>query len=296
MLAQGFNVAKEYKGNKIILKKHDNVVVSYIHGVPKTMREKTIFFTHGLAMAELWEDYPATKVCKAVMYPGSYHVRKMRQAGMLPKRYAVVGWPKSDLLFSEQLPKIIAEERAKLKLPYEHTLLYAMSYIDWSKERLARRQILLKELLQLSRKHRFNLIVKTHAWMKKGWAQQLLKPARHKKGVTVIHTLQFDITRLFPIADALISEQSGTLWEFLATRKPSIQFMPDEERKRYPGGVLHPKPENLSKRIQDCFKNPKLVEGLRSPQGSKEWFKKAMNSPDGHATDRAIKFLTEVCV
>lgn len=286
MKKKGFNVAdlslKPFKATEA----YDGVVTSTAPDVPPSERRRCIYAFHSLAV---WhrhpkcEDYPLIPKFKGVMFPGLWWLQPYRNEHRLPQHYAVVGWPKSDMLFK---PNLECVERYKwnlnLSLPCDKTVLYASSMSDY--QRMKTVQL----LIQLSRKMRFNLIVKIHQGTNL-WYPQTINPVRAAlKGLNLIESIK-DITPLFPLSDVIISESSGTLWEFMITGKPSIQMEHTPPAKKYPGGVLTANFTSLEEKIKVCLRNPDILKKDRDL-----WLRKAVNTPDGTATEKAISFIKEV--
>lgn len=238
-----------------------------IEAFPK--RNNTIFHFHSLSPYHTnpgEQDYKYIPYFKAVIFPGMWWVNKWKK---LPELWRVVGWPKTDSLIN-------------LKKLDSKTVLYASSMFDFYRMKT------LRLLLHLSHKLKFKLIVKPHhgtaMWFKKE-LNALVSEA--EKEATVIQS-DIDVVSLFGIADILVSEASGALWEFLATGKPSIQMQQGERWGRvFPGGILKANFENLENIVQGCFDNPDITK-------SSGWCEKVMSKIDGKATKRAIQFIEEV--
>ena len=270
MKRQGKNVEAVFNQPFQKASEYSSIVSSTAAEAGMAKAKDTIYHFHSLSPYHVnpsEQDYRYIPLFKAVMFPGEWWVTKWKN---LPK-HAVVGWPKSDILF--QLPET----------PHERTVLYASSMNDFL------RMQTLKEMIHLSETADFNLMVKPHGgtamWFPR--QHQAMKETCLSKRVEIIeHAV--DITTLFPLVDVIVSESSGALWEFLATDKPAIQ-MTQATRYGRPlfQGILHSNITDLGKTIQKCFDNPSICKDIG-------WREKIMGKVDGKSTDRAIRFIEEV--
>lgn len=241
---------------------HSSIVSSTAPDIPPSKRRNVIYHFHSLSPyhanpAET--DYKYIPLFKGVMFPGPWWVDKWKKK---PEHWAVVGWPKTDHL--------------KPSTKHERTVLYASSMFNMQRMKT------LHLLRTLAKKDGFKLLVKPHHGTAINFPKQLTAMAK----VTNILKSTVDVTSYFHLADILVSESSGSLWEFMATGKPSIQMKQGERWGRiYPGGVYRANFKNLEKIIQHCFDNPHAPD---------EWREKIMGAIDGNATLRAIRFIEEV--
>lgn len=222
--------------------------------IPPAKRLDTIYHFHSLSPYHInpaEDDYKLIPLFKGVMFPGRWWVDKWSEK---PKHWAIVGWPKNDLL--------------------RPTVLYASSMFDMQ------RMETLRLLVALSETVGFTLLVKPHCGTAKWFPAQLRAMAR------LIHLEENtrDISEYFSSADVLVSESSGALWEFMATGKPSIQMQQGERWGRvFPGGVQVASFETLEKVLKEALSVT-----------VSDWCEKVMGRLDGKATDRAIEFIERV--
>lgn len=254
--------------------KYSSIVSSTAPDIPQTKRKNTLYHFHSLHPMHAnptEQDYKYMQLFKGVMFPGEWWVNKWK--GLANSR--VVGWPKSDLLYET---KIDDERKGK-------TVLYASGMHDFDQLKT------LKLLIKLGKKLDFQLMVKPHGG-RELWYPELCKAMRRQTSdLPFVRWCKpsVDIAQLFHYADVLISESSGSLWEFLATGKPSIQADINAHRwsRLFPGGVLKPKLNRLEHALKSCLDNPKAYD-------FSDWRRRVMGEVDGKATDRAIKFIEEV--
>jgi len=144
--------------------------------------------------------------------------------------------------------------------------------------------------LSFCEKEKVNLIYNIHPSNYKKM-MLLTKNMELGKNVTLM-PWNMDTTKLFPIADVLINENSSLLWEFLPSGRPSIQLQEDNEKfllSAWPPkfGVLHTRHnfEEMSRLISQCLNNPDINKEDREDALGK------VHRADGHVVDRAIEFI-----
>lgn len=262
MKALGKNVVDLFNQPPGTLLSYPHIVSGTAVDVPPSKRTDTIYHFHSLSPYHAdpsEDDYKYLPLFKGLMFPGEWWVDKWQEK---PEHWAIVGWPKSDLL--------------KLPTDHERTVLYASSMHDFERMKT------LRLLIELSGKIGFKLIVKPHYGTEMWYPEQLAAMSE----LIPIEKSTGDIFEYFHLADVLVSEASGSLWEFMATGRPSIQMSQAERWNRiYPGGVYKASFDTLEKVLEEAFK---------APTSTSDWCKKVMGDIDGKATDRAIAFIEEV--
>lgn len=197
------------------------------------------------------------------------------------RRVKMVGWPKSDLLFSPEREKVKQDVKDLLKLPYEKTVLLAdhrdVDYLTKITERL-----------------KVNLVIKPHTG-----AQYSPTKASHIRWINPF--TWDDITRLFLISDlCIVGLFTSVGTEFMVTGKPVLtnerRFKPDGPKQlskflfteeEYPvlTGGLKKTEENIKRSLD----NPAELKALRE-----RWLKKIIYKPNGHTSERAAKAIMEL--
>ncbi|GAG77335.1 unnamed protein product, partial [marine sediment metagenome] len=149
----------------------------------------------------------------------------------------VVGWPKSDLLFSSRRKEVKAHWENTLKLPYDKTVLYSGdSYV--------------KNLIDITENLEMNLIWKPALPVTQGRRPQyfnfkdrlkydfmtfpeITKKYSYFKHVNFVNPLELeDITELFLVSDVAVSPDGSSVGiEFITANKPLIALT----RKRIAG-------------------------------------------------------------
>lgn len=199
------------------------------------------------------------------------------------EKIKMVGWPKSDLLFSPERDKAKREVEDLLKLPYEKTILLAVCQdVD--------------ELTKITARLKMNLVIKPHIGAQQQKRYTVTK-APHIRWMDP--STWDDITRLFLISDLCIVNMSGSVaTEFMVTEKPVLSngrgwagrlrvsgF--DFSKEDYPsllGGW-----KKFEENIKRCIDNPDELKTQRE-----KWLNRMIYKPDGHASERAAKAIMEL--
>lgn len=256
----------------------------------KIIKTIGIYTNHSLHGHEIftWEGDNVCKNFNSIMFCGPWWKKEFFKKCKEKKNFAVVGWAKSDLLFDPNLDDIVEDAKKELNLPYKKTIFYPMSIcsykdIDAWKNRIST----LKFLLNFCRREKINLIYNIHP---SNWKKMKLLSENMNFGHNVtLLPWNIDSTKIFPIADILINENSSLLWEFLPSGKPSIQIKEQEHHSAYPPpfGVLSIRHdfEEMSDLILQCLDNPDINKKDR------EEALKKVHVADGHVVERAIKFI-----
>lgn len=265
--------------------KHGNLVTSsgldaWAYGKP---HNRIIYINHGLCRYEVYSEYPKVKDFKGVMFPGLWWKNQMRN----PPTNSVVGWPKTDILFD---PKFnIDWLRRKINkltgLPTGRVILYMSSFCHHSGKMTLRRVSYAKALAEVGHKLGFNILLKPHPGMLKQNFKLLVEKLKKEKNIYVLplHWLKNSVA-LFPIVDALASEHSGSLIEFLVTGKPSVQLTPLLKYRKAVGGVLQADIKNLYPVFSSLKPHPEATK----------WRKLMIGEVDGKASERAANFIQKV--
>jgi len=181
---------------------------------------------------------------------------------------SAVGFPKSDVLFTEDGAKEIEKTRKTYKLdelPYERTILFNGPYRT---EKLLW-EIYIPELLKLSKKHGFNVFIRPRddvIYQKQVGGHPLTQVLSNYDNVRVTDCI--NNWALFPFADISFSGLSSTVREFSAIKKPSF-FLEGLPSLGYPGVVHRVNLKNFESTILKALNNPedyvvpqKTIDGL----------------------------------
>lgn len=258
-------------------------------------RPLIIYVPHGPARENVDYTCKTAPKCFGVLVPGPIGYEACKKTPYIDRmgnewkeapnlrRVKMVGWPKSDLLFSPEKAKVKQEVEDLLKLPYEKTVLLA----DYRE---------INSLTKITARLKVNLVIKPHIGSQEQKRYSLTK-APH---VRWINPSAWDnITRLFLISDVcIVNDWTSVGTEFMVTGKPVLSngrgypnklalsgfFFKEEE---YP--VLTGFMEKMEENIKRSLDNPDELKALRE-----RWLKRIIYKPDGHASERAAKAIMEL--
>lgn len=290
-----------------------------------TMDRNTIYIPHGISRENLFDTRKKTAETNPVglLLPGPYwkenfnidptspyartklHIapHQLTEFSLyLKKKYPenkmkVVGWPKSDLLFSPKRRREMKEKWENiLKLPYDKTLLYTHSPF-------------IEDFVKITENLGVNLIHRPHPLAIRAWPpfegaveeqhirfRDAEKTYRKFKHVNWISPELADITELFPISDVAVTNPgSSVATEFIITGKPVISFTNKsmvsgftfEDENNLPAITCGLK--GLNEAIDRCLENPNEFQSQREA-----WLEKMIYKPDGNASERAWKAIMEL--
>jgi len=242
---------------------HDlRIVTSWL---PHWVFPNSILVPHGICEAEKRSHrltHEAIKRFTKVFWSGSTFLMK-------DVNQSVVGFPKSDVLFTEDGAKEIEKTGKTYKvdeLPYEQTILFNGPYLTetpilWEKY--------VPELLKLSKKHCFNVFIRPRddvVSQKQLGGHPLMQVLSNYDNVRVTDCI--NNWTLFPFVDVSFSGLSSTIREFSAVKKPSF-FLEGVPSLNYTGAVHRVKLKNFESTILKALNNPedyivsqKIIDGL----------------------------------
>jgi CDP-glycerol glycerophosphotransferase (TagB/SpsB family) len=220
-----------------------------------------ITFTKTVTYRELEKHQPYKYI---IFAESEYAVKQLEESNSLHNSEVYkIGYPKLDPLFQ---PRLYNKEKMLRSLGLDtnkQTVLYAPTYKPTSVYEL-------KDAI-FEATQNYNLIVKLHhyAWLGKyaSHSQHKIFERRIKKYdyAIIIPNKSYNILPYLYIADTLVSEASGAIMEFLATRKIGVIYEIDDDQLRHSDGqrLLVEKRQNF---LKDSFvhvsSSDKLGEGI----------------------------------
>lgn len=201
----------------------------------------------------------------------------------------ILGTPRNDILFRTGKTE---ELRQKLHLPENKKIcLFAPTYRD---------SVELSGVTQLKELNTERLLMALHQRFGGEWVfvfrvhhtveQAILNESILKDKVNVINGNDFeDMAEYLYITDFLITDYSGSLFDYALTRKPCVLWTPDkEEYEKKPGLYM-----DMSELPFDlCYSSDELIERVECFDSEKNisridsFLKKTGNSEDGNASKR----------
>ena len=270
MKKQGYNVTLDLSKSTYVLSSSE-----YVKGL------KNISFQHGLLRGEGF--LPASF---GVLAPGPYWLSKFIDLNVMPKnRIKMVGWPKSDLLFSPEKEKIKAQIENKLNLPYDQTVLVATSIHDQGILQY------LKNLIDTTRRLKLNVLFRPHELSVKFPLNDTFKQA-HARWIESGEIP--DITKLFLVSDVVVACHTSVATEAMVADLPVISYnrsyvLADFSFSRDEFPALNGSWDMIEKHIKRSLEQPSEFKELRA-----KWIRKQIFKPDGNATKRSVDAILEL--
>jgi len=274
---------------------HDGINYLYISSelVFGDIVNQTVFLPHGIGYEF---PKPFHLRYKTLLLSGLNDINLFAKKPFRRDQLKLIGYPKSDILFSPDKDLIIEKTKNRfcLDLPYKKTILYAPSFNFFSSSPLdSSFDKSIFSIITMAQKLEMNLIIKTHPQIhinsnKEIYfkAQQLSKKI---KNVFWIDKDVEDITPLYLFSDVLVSDASSVLNEFMLTDKPSIQLTNIPSKKLLYEGTTKSSLENLPNTIIKVIENPPEYLYEQRKQIRRRVFK-----PDGHASERAVEIIKKL--
>ena len=191
---------------------------------------KTFYHSHGLHKLE-WGT--TSNVFLGYLAPGEiwYSATNERAENLSTSPRAgdlsnipITGWAKLDALFKNTKEETIAQYG--LHLPYDKTVLYAPAG-NW--DYATSFDISIKHIIELFSRLPYNLIIKNGLYSSSfanwNWYKNVAVPLHiNKIQGAPLSSANIDITPLYNVADAMITDGTSVAWEFIGTDKPVVQL------------------------------------------------------------------------
>lgn len=217
----------------------------------------------------------------------------LNRAFLLENRIRLYGTPRNDLLFAP--PDPVALKR-KLGLPQKRLVLFAPTFRDdvaWSGIEQVRQMDIPGLLAALGQKFggQFAFVFRVHARVLEQIKADRLLPV---DGQTVVDgNAADDMAEYLACTDVLITDYSGSLFDFALTPKPCFLFAPDRNHYEKVERGFYMPCEDLPYPISETF--PGLLSEIRSfdPEALQEkrarFLAQIGNVEDGHAAERVVR-------
>lgn len=203
--------------NELQKRKFDVVVVGVPGMLEKVASKNTlaIMVYHGIGLKQsYYKDISSRINIRAIESEIRY--KELKSKG--EKNLLLTGYTKIDPLFKEKSKlKLIDLEELDLE-PHRKTILYAPTFYPSSADKL------LPYFSELSKK--YNLIIKLHgfSWSQKRYKHHsMIAQKISGKGIYLVPEEDCNIVPYYSISDAMISDISSTLFEYLSLNRPIFQ-------------------------------------------------------------------------
>lgn len=288
----------------------------------KGVWSKCIYCPHGIGdeNAPWWIQNEEYEHPAGILIPGpKWMDLYLAQRPDKEAHFKMVGYPKSDLLFSPEKDAIKKELETKLDLPFDKTILFSGFYF-YTKEMLTLAHAMVT-MLRVAAEKEYNLIIKPHistliAYDTLNHVPQPLDGYTTAKDMFDTNTILGppydrlkeyydnisdrvrwinpfipDITPLYLVSDLCVSgEGSSTLTEFMLLDRPIVGIMEAPEKtERITKGCTLATTQDLPETINHIFDNPNELQKYR-----KKRIEECVYKPDGHASERAAKAIIEL--
>lgn len=277
---------------------HDGGKYLYINSdspVPRDIRSRTIWVPHGIG-DEGPKHYHIS--CEMIFLTGEHFYDLFKEKPFGKDKLKVIGFPKSDILFSsdKELIKEKAKKQFNLDLPNKKSILYTPSWIPnyfmFRPESISFNKSVFS-IIKMSHDLKMNLIIKPHPFTINSCNKEIyykaLARAKIMKNVVWIDKNIEDITPLYLFADILISDHSSTLFEFMLTDKISIQLNNVCSKEKLYFGTTKSSLKNLPEMVIQTIDNPsEFLDNQR------KIIRKRVFKPDGKASKRAVTIIEKL--
>ncbi len=177
-----------------------------------------------------------------------------------------LGYPKSDIVYDEEIKQRTEELRNKFNMKYDYTILYAPSWEYFNKE-----DDFVKALSSL----KVNLIVKQAAWPESyNWVTNSINEMRkmHEGTLDNLYYIENEesIMVALEMCDMVVSDESNVMAEALMFGKPSVAvtdwLIPDQNPPRCADVpmdyVIKCKRDTLMRTVENIMNNPDKYESV----------------------------------
>ena len=161
------------------------------------------------------------------------------------------GWSRIDNLFIENPDLDNKKEKLLETYSKDSILLYAPTFSP----KLTSAPYLQKELISISKKSNYLLIIKFHPLMNEALKYEYENIAKENKNILIFN--DNDITDLLKISDLLISDTSSVIYEFSLLNKPVITFNNIAKNKYWQDSKTY---TGLKYLLEDNLKNRKYSD------------------------------------
>lgn len=219
------------------------------------------------------------------------------RAFLLGNRIRLYGTPRNDLFFKNPEPEAL---KRKLGLPSKRLVLFAPTFrddVEWSGVEQVRQMDIPKLLATLGQKFggEFAFVFRVHS---KVLNQIKAGNLLHMDNATVADGNQSDdMAEYLACADVLITDYSGSLFDFALTPKPCFLFAPDREHYEHVERGFYMRYEDLPYPIAESF--PRLLENIESFDQDElqsrrlRFLSRIGNVEDGHASERIVQDIVD---
>lgn len=276
------------------IKREGNVFLETWHGTPL---KKLVFDMEDVTTASpLYKEqfYIQTRSWDYLVAPNQFSEDIFRRAFMYDGKMLETGYPRNDILYSEDKERLTREIKAELGIPEDKkVILYAPTWRDDEFYGHAQYKFSLQLDLDKMKKElgdEYVIILRTHYFI-----ADFLDLAQYE-GFAWNLSKYDDIARLYLISDILITDYSSVFFDYANLRRPMLFFTYDLEKYRsvlrgfymdveeeLPGPMLF----NTDEVISSVRNIDRVFEEYQDKYG--RFCEKYCAWEDGHATEKVVQ-------
>lgn len=277
-----------------VRKRKGNVFLETWHGTPL---KKLVFDQEevmGASPLYKAQFYKQSRVWDYLISANRFSTEAFKSAFLFDKEILEYGYPRNDILHSENREEIAAKIRKKLHIPEgKKTILYAPTWRDDEYYGRGEYKFALKLDLRLLKKELgddYVVLLRTHYFI----ADSLDVTGLEDFAINV--SKYDDISELYLISDMLITDYSSVFFDFANLKRPILFYMYDLDKYRdmirgfyldieneVPGPILY-----TSEEVLDAIKNIDEVS-VEYKEKYDEFYERFCSLEDGHAAERVAK-------
>lgn len=277
-----------------VRKRKGNVFLETWHGTPL---KKLVFDQEevmGASPLYKAQFYKQSRVWDYLISANHFSTEAFKSAFLFNKEILEYGYPRNDILHSENKEEIAAKIRKKLNIPEgKKTILYAPTWRDDEYYGRGEYKFALKLDLRLLKKELgedYVVLLRTHYFI----ADSLDVTGLEDFAINV--SKYDDISELYLISDMLITDYSSVFFDFANLKRPILFYMYDLDKYRdmlrgfyldieseVPGPILY-----TSEEVLEAIKN---IDEVSTEYQEKydAFYERFCSLEDGHAAERVAK-------
>ncbi len=203
------------------------------------------------------------------------------------------GHPRNDVLYAEASLRATKKVRAYFHLGDERILFYAPTFrADYRLDCYRIDYAAVRAALEDRFGGKWVILVRLHPRVRQYAPMSIPKETFVKDATSYV-----DIQELVAAADAMLTDYSSCIFDFLLTRRPGFLFAPDEEEYTQERGFYYPledTPFPVSHTCGELVRQIGAFDEKRYRQDAEEFLEDKGCIEDGHASERVVQKIVEV--
>jgi CDP-glycerol glycerophosphotransferase len=277
-----------------VTKRPGNIFLQTWHGTPLKKLAFDIEDVNSATPRYKQQVYNQSRVWDYLIAPNAFSGETFRRCFMFDNTMLETGYPRNDILHSENREQLAAKLRKKLGIPAgKKTILYAPTWRD--DEFYAKGQYKFELHLNLEYMRRelgedYVLLLRTHYFIADSLDVSALK------GFAYNFSKYDDISELYLISDILITDYSSVFFDYANLKRPMLFFTYDLEKYR---DVLRGFYFDIEKEVPGplVFTTEEVVSAIRNIDSISEeyapryetFYQRFCEWEDGHASQKVVE-------